>query len=119
MTPPITLDGRSLTIESVRRVAAEHAKVVLADESRDRVRRVRRIIDDLVTNNRVVYGVTTGFGKMSDVAIPPARQAELQINLVRSHAAGVGPLLTEAGLAALAPTLDRPLRPRSPGRRRW
>jgi histidine ammonia-lyase len=95
------LDGRSLTIDAVRRVAAEHAKVVLADESRDRVRRVRRVIDDLVTNNRVVYGVTTGFGKMSDVAIPPARQAELQLNLVRSHAAGVGPLLTEAETRAM------------------
>jgi histidine ammonia-lyase len=49
----------------------------------------------------VVYGVTTGFGKLSEVAIPPDRLAELQVNLVRSHAAGVGPLLPEREVRAM------------------
>ena len=55
--------------------------------------RTRAIVDAIVERRDVVYGVTTGFGKLSDVAIPHDRLAELQVNLVRSHSAGVGPLL--------------------------
>jgi histidine ammonia-lyase len=65
------------------------------------MRLVRAIVDDKVARNEVVYGVTTGFGKLSDVAIPPHRLAELQVNLVRSHASGVGPLLAEEETRAM------------------
>ena len=59
------------------------------------------IVSRIVERNEVVYGVTTGFGKLSDIAIPPHRLAELQINLIRSHAVGVGPLLSEAEVRAM------------------
>jgi histidine ammonia-lyase len=59
------------------------------------------VVNDIVARNDVVYGVTTGFGKLSDIAIPPDRLAELQVNLVRSHAAGVGPLMGETEVRAM------------------
>lgn len=101
MTSPIVVDGRSLTIADVCRVAHEHAPVTISGETRERVRHVRGIVDSIVAENRVVYGVTTGFGKMSDIAIPPHRQAELQLNLIRSHVVGVGPLLPEPAVRAM------------------
>ena len=93
MPTPITLDGNSLTIDAVRQVADDRAPVALSDEARARMRRTRAIVDGIVGRHEAVYGVTTGFGKLSDIAIPHDRLAELQLNLVRSHAAGVGPLL--------------------------
>lgn len=103
MTPPtpLQLDGRSLTIADVCRVARDRHPVVLPAEVRERVLQARAIVDAIVAENRVVYGVTTGFGKMSDIAIPPHRQAELQLNLIRSHVVGVGPLLPEAEVRAM------------------
>ena len=76
-------------------VARLRARVELAPPARERLTRVRAIVDGIVERREVVYGVTTGFGKLSDVAIPHERLAELQVNLVRSHSAGVGPLLPE------------------------
>ncbi len=61
----------------------------------------RRVIERLAASGEAVYGVTTGFGKLSDVAIPPHRLAELQVSLVRSHAAGVGALLPEREVRAM------------------
>jgi histidine ammonia-lyase len=91
--PPVVLDGRSLTLAQVRAVAEEGARVSLASAAKERMAVTRRVVDDLVARNAVAYGVTTGFGKLSDVAIPHDKLAELQTNLIRSHASGVGPLL--------------------------
>src|SRR3970282_279678 len=57
--------------------------------------------DRKLASGEAVYGVNTGFGKLSEMAIPPDRLAELQVNLVRSHAAGVGPLLPEGEVRAM------------------
>jgi len=89
----VILDGSSLTIESVHAVAMEGARVSLSPDARERMKRTQQVVAGIVERNDVVYGVTTGFGKLSEIAIPPARLAELQVNLVRSHAAGVGPFL--------------------------
>src|ERR671939_1085948 len=101
MPDEILLDGASLTINDVYRVAIERVPVAFAPWARQRVARTRAIVDDVVTRNAVVYGITTGFGKLSEVAIPPDRLAELQVNLVRSHAAGVGPILPETDVRAM------------------
>ncbi len=101
MTLSTVVDGRSLSVASVCQVARGGAKVTISDDVRAQVRRARAIVDAAVAENRAVYGVTTGFGKMSDVAIPPHRQAELQLNLIRSHVVGVGPLLPEAEVRAM------------------
>ena len=101
MPDEIVLDGDSLTIEDVYRVAIERARVTIAPRARQRVTRTRAIVDGVVARNEVVYGITTGFGKLSEVAIPKDRLAELQANLVRSHAAGVGPVLPEHEVRAM------------------
>src|SRR5690349_23910590 len=97
----VVIDGASLRIEDVFAVAAGGATVKLSAVARERARAARRIVDDLVAKNTVAYGVTTGFGKLSEVAIPPDRLAELQVNLVRSHAAAVGALLSEREVRAM------------------
>src|SRR3954470_13166950 len=97
----VVLDGNSLRLEDVIAVARRYASVSLSRAAQERVTAARRAIDKLVADNAVVYGVTTGFGKLSDVAIPPAKLADLQRNLVRSHAAGVGDLLPEPEVRAM------------------
>jgi histidine ammonia-lyase len=100
MSTPIALDGNSLTLDDV--VAVAHgARVELAPAARTRMERAHDVVASIVAANAVVYGVTTGFGKLSDVSIPPDRLEELQVNLVRSHAAGVGPLLPEREARAM------------------
>ena len=97
----VVIDGNSLRIEDVVAVARQYAPVSVSRPAQERVTAARRAIDKLVADNAVVYGVTTGFGKLSDVAIPPDRLADLQRNLIRSHAAGVGDLLPEAEVRAM------------------
>src|SRR6478609_6312493 len=101
LTDEVVIDGNSLTIEQVTAVARDRARVSLAPYARQRAGLTRAIVDKLVAQRAVAYGVTTGFGKLSDVAIPPERLAELQVNLVRSHAAGVGDLLPEREVRAM------------------
>src|SRR5689334_22460536 len=97
----VVIDGGSLRIEDVFAVAAGDATVKLSPFARERARATRRVVDELVERNTVAYGVTTGFGKLSEIAIPTDRLAELQINLVRSHAAGIGALLSEREVRAM------------------
>lgn len=100
MPAAVVIDGNSLTIDDVYAVA-HGATVALAPAAIARMRATRSVVDALVERNEVAYGVTTGFGKLSEIAIPRDRLAELQVNLVRSHAAGVGPLMSEHEVRAL------------------
>ncbi len=97
----LELDGRTLTRGAVRRVARDGDRVHLAAEARARMARTRSHVDRLAAGGTPVYGVTTGFGKLSDVVIPADALGELQVNLVRSHAAGVGTPLPAAEVRAL------------------
>jgi histidine ammonia-lyase len=99
--PPVQLDGSTLSVDALRRVADDRAPVALAPGARAQMAATRAVVDDIVASGAVVYGVTTGFGKLSEVAIPPHRLAELQVSLVRSHAAGVGPLMPEREVRAM------------------
>src|SRR5437588_6448523 len=101
MTTPVVLDGTSLTIDDVFSVAVRSAPVSLAPVARERAIERRRHVDALVQRQAVAYGITTGFGKLSDVVIPVDRIAELQVSLIRSHAAGVGALLPEREVRAM------------------
>ncbi|HKO16226.1 MAG TPA: histidine ammonia-lyase [Gemmatimonadaceae bacterium] len=101
MPTPVVIDGSSLTVDDVFAVAAEGANVSVAPAARERAGATRRVVERLVARNAVAYGVTTGFGKLSEIAIPVDRLADLQVNLVRSHAAGVGPLLSEPETRAM------------------
>ncbi len=101
MTQEVVIDGDSLTVEQVSSVASSRARVSIAPRARQRATTTRAVVDRLVASGAVAYGVTTGFGKLSEIAIPPDRLAELQVNLVRSHAAGVGDLLPEREVRAM------------------
>src|SRR5215208_2075580 len=101
MTDKVLIDGDTLTVDEAYAVAVDRLRVELSPKARERMCATRAVVDDIVRRNSVVYGVTTGFGKLSDVAIPPERLAELQVNLVRSHAAGVGDMLPEREVRAM------------------
>ncbi len=102
MTPSaVVLDGQSMTIDAVYAVAVEGAHVELDPLARKRMTATQQVVADIVDRGDVVYGVTTGFGKLSEIAIPRDRLAELQVNLVRSHSAGVGPLLPDREVRAM------------------
>src|SRR5438876_3706446 len=94
---PTHVVGRSpLTLEAVAVVARGDAEVTLGDEARARSARARGVIDRIVSGGAsapAVYGVNTGFGFLADVRISPDQVRNLQANLLRSHAAGVGPPL--------------------------
>jgi histidine ammonia-lyase len=100
-TAKIVLDGEGLSIDDVYAVAVKGAHVELSAAARERMLATRSVIAGIVERHDVVYGVTTGFGKLSEIAIPSDRLAELQINLVRSHSAGVGPLLPTREVRAM------------------
>ena len=98
---PLALDGCTLALPDVHAVAVGRRHVAVADAARTRMLATRAVVADIVQRNAVVYGVTTGFGKLSSISIPPDKLAALQVNLVRSHAAGVGPELPEREVRAM------------------
>ena len=84
------INGSDLTLEAVREVANERRPVLLAPDARELVNHARAVVDEIVATNKVAYAITTGVGKLSDVRIAGDQIRELQVNLVRSHAVGVG-----------------------------
>jgi histidine ammonia-lyase len=95
------INGNDLTLEAAREVATERRPVLLSGEAREAVDRARAVVDDIVANNRLAYAITTGVGKLSDVRIAGEQIRELQVNLVRSHAVGVGEPLATAEVRAM------------------
>ncbi|GAB4569468.1 MAG: histidine ammonia-lyase [Anaerolineae bacterium] len=97
----IVLDGESLTMEDVWAVAVDGASAALSDEARGRVQRCHEAVMRLVAQGEIAYGITTGFGAFKKRLIRPDQTAALQVNLLRSHAAGVGPLADPATVRAM------------------
>lgn len=91
MALPLYINGNDLTLEEMVEVARQDRQVLLAEEAKEKVIASRKYVDRLVEQGRVVYGVTTGFGKFSDVSISQEQAKALQTNLIISHACGVGP----------------------------
>ena len=92
----IELTGNDLTLEAVKAVAVGREAVSLGDSARAGVKRARDFIEELLERGERIYGVTTGFGRLAEVVISPDQQGQLQRNLVRSHASGVGePMASE------------------------
>ncbi len=97
----IRLAGEGLTLDDLAAVARREARVTLSPRARRAIAASRRVVDRAVRSNAKVYGVTTGFGKFADVAIPRAELEALQRNLIRSHCAGVGPPLPDEAVRAM------------------
>jgi histidine ammonia-lyase len=95
------INGNDLTLEDVREVAVDGRPVLLAPDTREGVDRARAVVDALVAGNKLSYAITTGVGKLSDVRIAGEQIRELQVNLVRSHAVGVGDPLPVAETRAM------------------
>src|SRR3989449_1522337 len=97
----LELDGQRLSLAQVAAVAHGEQQVSLAPAARARVERSRKIVEQIVAEGRTVYGVNTGFGKLSDVHIEQSQLRELQLNLVRSHSCGLGAPLSEVEARAM------------------
>ncbi|WP_315122247.1 histidine ammonia-lyase [uncultured Clostridium sp.] len=87
----VIMTGNDLTLEEIVNVARKGCKVSLSEDAVKGVKKSRKIIDDIVENEKVVYGVTTGFGEFCNVSISKEDCNTLQENLIRSHACGYGP----------------------------
>ena len=86
----IIIDGDSLTINDIVNVARNDYKVDISPTAKDKVNKSREYVDKIVDEEKTVYGITTGFGKFSDVTISKEESMELQRNLIVSHSCGVG-----------------------------
>src|SRR3989442_12805451 len=95
------LNGQTLTLTEIATVAFGEAPVKISSSARPRVLASRKVIEDIVGRDDIVYGVSTGFGKLSDVRIPHDALRGLQLNLVRSHACGIGNPLSEPEVRAM------------------
>lgn len=97
----ITLGVDGMTLEDLVAIARESARIRLAAESEERITKSRDLVERWLQEGRVIYGVTTGFGALSDVMIPAEDTRLLQQNILMSHAVGVGEVLSEEAVRAM------------------
>jgi len=95
------INGNDLSLADVGEVGGERRAVLLAPDAREVVNRARAVVDEIVAGNKVAYAITTGVGRLSDVRIEGDQIRELQVNLVRSHAVGMGEPLSIAETRAM------------------
>ncbi|HKT48148.1 MAG TPA: histidine ammonia-lyase [Candidatus Acidoferrales bacterium] len=97
----VELTGNDLTFEQLYDVSLHGAEVSLAPSAIERMKTSRAVVDQLVASGATAYGINTGFGKLASVRISSEQVKQLQVNLVRSHACGVGEPLSEAETRAM------------------
>src|SRR6266581_7217790 len=97
----IELNGNDLTFDQLYSVALQEEKVSLSRVAAERMNASRAVVDRLVTSGKTAYGINTGFGKLASVRISTEQVRQLQVNLVRSHACGLGAPLSEAETRAM------------------
>jgi histidine ammonia-lyase len=98
----LAIDGHSLTLEDVARVArGEVTTVTLAPRAREALAAARQVVERRIAAGERVYGVTTGFGRLAETVIPPEQRLALQRNVIVSHASGFGAALPRATVRAL------------------
>src|SRR6267378_2593569 len=95
------LNGQALTLTDIATVALDGEAVEISSLAQPRILASRKVVEEIIARDAVVYGVTTGFGKLSDVRFPRDALNELQLNLVRSHACGIGEPLSEPEVRAM------------------
>ncbi len=101
----LSIDGHSLTLEDVARIAsdngADRERIQLHPKGRESLEAARNLVEKRIAEGQRVYGVTTGFGRLAEVVIPPDQRVALQVNVIRSHAAGFGASMSRAVVRAL------------------
>ena len=95
------LNGQQISLAEISAVSYGNSPVKISASARPRVLASRKVIEEIIARDAVVYGVNTGFGKLADVRIPSNELRELQLNLVRSHACGIGNPLSEPEVRAM------------------
>src|SRR5207249_10276923 len=95
------LNGEQISLVQLAAVALGAEAVRISSLARPRILASRKVIEQIVARDSVVYGVNTGFGKLSDVRVPQDDLRQLQLNLVRSHACGIGEPLAEPEVRAM------------------
>ena len=97
----VYLEGESLTLEDVQLIAEGKARVKISPEAVGKMKASRRFVEEALGSGEKIYGVTTGFGMLSDQVIDRSQIEALQRNLIRSHSVGVGPAFGEAATRAI------------------
>src|SRR5260370_19240071 len=92
----VALTGNDLTFQQLYDLVFAGADVNLAPNARERMQASRAVIEKVLASGRTAYGINTGFGKLASARISPDQVRQLQLNLVRSHACGVGAPLSES-----------------------
>ncbi|MCG3216659.1 MAG: histidine ammonia-lyase [Candidatus Heimdallarchaeota archaeon] len=91
----VVLDGNSLTINDLIKITRFGRSVKIGEEGATRIKRARRIIEEKLEKNEIIYGVSTGFGKLANTIISPSEREKLQKNIIKSHSIGFGPYIPD------------------------
>jgi histidine ammonia-lyase len=97
----VELTGQPLSLSEIARVASGGTSIQVGTSAHGRIQASRKVIEEIVAKSGVVYGVSTGFGKLSDVHVAVGELRQLQLNLVRSHACGIGNPLSAPEVRAM------------------
>ncbi len=97
----VELTGQPLSLAEIARISRGGGSIQVGASAHAGIHSSRQVVDEIVAKGEVVYGVSTGFGKLSDVHVPAQELRQLQLNLVRSHACGIGNPLSEAEVRAM------------------
>ncbi|MBL6731500.1 MAG: histidine ammonia-lyase [Candidatus Poseidoniaceae archaeon] len=101
MASVIQLDGNTLSPAEVYAVATDNLEINLSDDSWDRIVKSRKVVEDILQSSQVVYGINTGFGSLVDTNISSEKLQDLQINLIRSHATGLGEPMSRSAVKTM------------------
>ena len=101
MASVIQLDGNTLSPSEVYAVASENIEIKLSDDSWNRIVKSRKVVEDILDSGEVVYGINTGFGSLVDTNISNQHLQDLQVNLIRSHATGLGDGMSKPAVKAM------------------
>ena len=101
MASVIQLDGNTLSPAEVYAVASENIEIKLSDDSWNRIVKSRKVVEDILDSGEVVYGINTGFGSLVDTNISNEHLQDLQVNLIRSHATGLGDGMSKSAVKAM------------------
>ena len=89
------VENKEYSLSDIYQYLNDRPKLILSEEIQSQINVSRKVLDDAVSEDKVIYGVNTGFGKLSQVKIPKDKISELQENLILSHAVGVGETIPE------------------------
>ena len=101
MASVIQLDGNTLSAAEVYAVATDNLEINLSEDSWSRIVKSRKVVEDILHSGEVVYGINTGFGSLVDTNISNEKLQDLQINLIRSHATGLGEPMSRSAVKTM------------------